>query len=483
MFQSRIAIVAGAVIALMAAVAFGRINSTLDRAARQQAHDVVTRAQLAFPKLDLLRGIELMNSTVSLASDEEFGHALTPGKTKDQMRQAAFVAIEARNARLETKGRKADLIVLVGATGQVLARNLNPNAMVDEDLRAKYPLVAKVLEGQPYKDVWKFDGRLYHVAAAPIRPTGQVLGALIVGYAASTSDANADRERTGADIAYVLDNGVQASSWKRHGGETEEERDLTTAMQMEQDGVKVAEVISQGTLSKVFEVTLHGERYMAAAGPLPGNLSPAGKTAAGFVVVSSLSSARTPLSGATTWVLLLGLVALGAAVGAAVFTSMAFLVPLDSIERGVAEVINGNHNFTFEAPSPSMEGLANGLNTMMARLTGRPDPTDDEDGSTGGRWGGGEGEGAEPQAGARLSPENQRLAAESQDDYLKRLFKEYCEARTATGEGTDGLAFDAFVDKLDKNAAQLTEKFKCRTVRFKVAVKNGVTTLKPVPLP
>ena len=44
----------------------------------------------------------------------------------------------------------------------------------------------------------------------------------------------------------------------------------------------------------------------------------------------------------------------------------------------MAEVINGNRDYSFDSPSKDFEGLANGLNVMLARLLGRPDPSDDE---------------------------------------------------------------------------------------------------------
>jgi hypothetical protein len=187
-------------------------------------------------------------------------------------------------------------------------------------------------------------------------------------------------------------------------------------------------------------------------------------------------------------VLALGIVSLLVAMFAVVLTSMRFLMPLDTVEKGVAEVINGSRDVTFEAGSPDFEGLANGLNVMMARLLGRPDPTDDDLGSSepsgqGGRW---QGELAveENPTGPQtaLSPENVSLANEPEDQYLRRVFDEYVAARKQTGEGIEGLAYEGFAAKLKQNEAALRKKYDAKMVRFKVVVKNSQTTLKPVPI-
>ncbi len=57
---------------------------------------------------------------------------------------------------------------------------------------------------------------------------------------------------------------------------------------------------------------------------------------------------------------------------------MRFIRPLDKIELGVAEIINGNIDYKFKPVGPDFEGLSNGLNVMLARLLGREEPNEDE---------------------------------------------------------------------------------------------------------
>ena len=64
--------------------------------------------------------------------------------------------------------------------------------------------------------------------------------------------------------------------------------------------------------------------------------------------------------------------------GAVVMTAQRFIKPLDKIELGVAEIINGNIDYQFRPVGPDFEGLSNGLNVMLARLLGREEPNEDE---------------------------------------------------------------------------------------------------------
>jgi hypothetical protein len=478
MYRARIPLTAAVVVAATMLAVLLSVRATLGGRVQATVQQRVERAQRTWPSLDLLRGIDLTNETARFARDDEFG-AVFEKKSADEARQAAFVAVSARNARLAAEGRKADLVAVVGANGHVVARDLNINAMYDDDLKARYPSVGKALDGVADKDVWNFDGHLYRVGAAPIRSrAGAVVGALVVGYVASANDAQADRDKLGCQVAYFLDGKIHASSFKKEGGESAEEKQLAAQLF---DGPKLADAAIAGSLSKPTVVKIGSEDFLAATGPLPGNLT---RSKSGFVVLSSLTAAGSSLASVTFLVLVLGLVGLLVAVGAAVLTAMRFLQPLDHLESGVAEVINGNRDYSFDTPSKDFEGLANGLNVMLARLLGRPDPSDDDlggDGEGQQRWGGELSVDATA-TGPQTSPELAALAEEPEEQYLRRVFDEYVAARKQTNEGTDGLTFDGFVQKIGQNEAALKQKYGARMVRFKVVVKNGQTTLKPYPI-
>src|SRR5438445_9410799 len=211
MFRARIPLAAAAVILLTTIAVLFSIRANLSATAQNEVQKRVERAQATWPSLDLLRGIDLTNETAKHARVDEFG-AIFDKKTTDEQRQAAFMAVSGHNGQLEADGHKADIVAVVGANGHVIARDLNINAMFEDDLKARYPSVGKALDGAANKDVWSFDGHLYRVGAAPIRAKGGVVvGALIIGYVASQSDAAGDREKLGTEVAYFLDGKVHAS--------------------------------------------------------------------------------------------------------------------------------------------------------------------------------------------------------------------------------------------------------------------------------
>jgi hypothetical protein len=79
-------------------------------------------------------------------------------------------------------------------------------------------------------------------------------------------------------------------------------------------------------------------------------------------------------------------------------------------------------------------------------------------------------------APATASPE------EDEDVHWRAVHAEFLEARAACGEPVEGLGFDRFRPKLQKNKDALVAKYGCRTVRFQVYVKEGKAALKATPV-
>jgi hypothetical protein len=479
-FRARIALAAAVVILAGTVLSATLAGSILRDSARMAVSQRVTEAQEAFGALERMRGIEVTNDAVRFAREDESAQVFDKG-AGDPQRQAAFNAVEVFNARLSKDGHKADIVALLGANGHVVARDLNIGVLFDEDLKAKYPAVGKALNGTANKDLWLFDGKMYRVALAPVRSkAGQVVGAMLIGYVSSAKDADGDHKKLGVHVAYFLDGKIQASSFAKEGQESAEEKGIADAIF---GAGKPAETAAAGDLSKNFTIKIAGEDFVAAAGPLPGNLT---HSKSGFVVLASTTAAEAALSRVSSLFYALGALALLCALGATLGTALRFVRPLDDIETGVTEVINGNHDYTFESTSPDYEGLANALNVMVARLTGRPDPTDDELGGgtpdNSGRWQTGV-EIDSNTTGPQLSVENARIAAEPEETYFKRTFEEYVASRKQTNESTEGVTLDGFTKQLRAQEEPLKQKFGVSRVRFKVVVKDGKTTLKPIPIP
>jgi aminoglycoside/choline kinase family phosphotransferase len=78
-------------------------------------------------------------------------------------------------------------------------------------------------------------------------------------------------------------------------------------------------------------------------------------------------------------------------------------------------------------------------------------------------------------------PDLAALAQESEPDYYKRVYTEYLAARRASGH-PDEVSFENFIAKLKVNEGKLKAQYQCRAVRFRVVMKDGKVTLKPVPI-
>lgn len=86
-----------------------------------------------------------------------------------------------------------------------------------------------------------------------------------------------------------------------------------------------------------------------------------------------------------------------------------------------------------------------------------------------------------PAAPARPAPAPAG-AVDSDEAHYQHVFAEFLATRERCGEPASNLTFEKFAAKLQKNREQLIEKYKCRTVRFTVYVKDGKAALKASPV-
>src|SRR5581483_690853 len=196
---------------------------------------------------------------------------------------------------------------------------------------------------------------------------------------------------------------------------------------------------------------LDGHEYAAVAAPLFGN---AFDKTSGVVLMNSISSEMDRVSGIGFKIIGFGVLAILVALGAAVMTAIRFIRPLDKIELGVAEIINGNIDYTFKPAGPDFEGLSNSLNVMMARLLGREEPNEDEveeEADEAQRWRSEQmqfDEVSQSSDAATADPAAQALAQENEAMYFDRVFGEYVAALKSQGKPTAGITVQAFTTKL-----------------------------------
>jgi len=76
-----------------------------------------------------------------------------------------------------------------------------------------------------------------------------------------------------------------------------------------------------------------------------------------------------------------------------------------------------------------------------------------------------------------------KSAGVSADDaHFKEVFDQFLKTKKQCGEAIAGLSFVRFSEKLRKNTGDLKTRYKCRSVKFQVYVKNGKAALRATPI-
>jgi len=83
---------------------------------------------------------------------------------------------------------------------------------------------------------------------------------------------------------------------------------------------------------------------------------------------------------------------------------------------------------------------------------------------------------------SRPPPAAPPSTAGGEEEHWQQVFQEFMKIRADCGEPSEGLTFDRFRVKLQKNKDGLVQKYACRTVRFQVYVKEGKAALKATPV-
>jgi hypothetical protein len=498
MSRTVIAAFVAAVIAVLTATAFFVTSKSFQERLRKDADTKLARAYQVVQQLNQLEGIDVSNKAERLAAEKEFvtaikAHSVTERQTQARIGFQKFIADEKQGAI------KPDIIAVVDATGNLLAMNEVPTVVAkqwktnqgDSIIPALNVVLGKKLV---ISDIWNYGEKgMMRVGVAPVidpdapisskDPEGVVIiGAIVVAYAQTSREAQKDRNLLGTEIAYYDNKNVVATSFTRVTSTEEDTAKVRLLTELLKSGV----VTESGAKQKV---AVGGVDYLVAAVKMPRSstrtLPPEyPPVTAGAVVLAPISDPGNTAGTVTLFIALLGAGALAIALLGLYLSHRRLLAQVDQIELGVADIINGNVDRTFRPVGLELDGLANGLNVMLARLLGRPEPGeeafdeegnpivqghvefDDDDSSA---------------APAAPDPDLAALAQESEPDYYKRVYTEYLAARRAIGN-PDEVSFENFIAKLKVNEGKLKAQYQCRAVRFRVVMKDGKVTLKPVPI-
>jgi hypothetical protein len=490
MHRMKIGLAAAGILLVVTVAFYVTATKSQGNNAVEQAEQSLGRAERAFAEIGRLRAAEAALQALDIARRPTVVAVFA--NSGDAVADAAFAECNAINKQLEREGRKAAVVAVLDANGKVIARDLDRNAMVGDDLKAQHAVVAHALRGRPGKDVWFFDKGIKEFAVAPVsRADGTIAGGLLIGQALSASRAQDTRDELGVEIGYFHGPGagtpggpaMDVSSFGAAGDPKREDTNKTQALGAAVFGAeKLAETaLEKRRPSSAVRLTIDGRDYLALAAPLLGNFE---DRRTGVVLASSISDASDHSGGGAGQLLGLGLLAILVSLAAAVLTAKRFLAPLDKIELGVSEIINGNIDYTFKPVGPDFEGLSNALNVMLARLLGREEPNEDaveeEEEGASHVWKAeqmiiDEGDGAGAQGASALAQEGEAA-------YYPRLFNEYVAALRSTGKPAEGLSVPAFMAKLRLAEAGLKEKWSCRMVRFQLVMRGQDIVFRAIKL-
>ncbi len=486
------------VIAVLTLGAYVVTTSSLEGRIRADVKRRVARGQALLGKTAELEGLGLLKRAEALASDPLFANAIGAGQGASANPELAERGFKRFRAKQATGEVLPDVLALVDAKGMVVALMLGDKEVVNpiQDLyiregKAKYRAIELALQAPPEKrqivsEIWDYEtiGPM-KAAVAPVVDTdvGETVGVVIIAYAITAGEAAKQRDLLGAEVAYFQGDRIYATSF---GGEKGSDKRSALAKPLFERGLAKQALESEGGFADLVTIELDGDEYVATAGRLP-RYSTQGfpkdypAVASGALVAMSVADALAPLGTVKLSILLVGFGVMIVALLSIFVTAKRILGPLDEIEVGINEIINGNIDRTFRPVGSDLDGLANALNVMLARLLGRPEPGEeqyDEDGNI-----------IQPAALAfdteGLSPKDQeavQLAREPEESYYRRVYDEYVAARRDNGENVEGVSYESFVAKLRLNEANLKTKYESSAVRFKVVTKDGKVTLKPVPI-
>ena len=495
--------VIAAIIAMLTAVAYFVTTSSLEKDIERDARLRVAKSQELLVQNSSLEMLGLLKDTEQLAHDPDLLKSLTSGSGPNS--RQAELAFQKFRAKLAGDGdkkaqrRPPDIMALTDENGKLVALmsgdkpvfNPIPDTYI-KDGKVKYAALALAIDKhQITSEVWDYENLgPMKAGVAPVydKEIDNIVGTVILAYAMSAVEAKEQQKLLGTDVAYFYGERVSATSFGPAGSEKKggKAAAISQALFKGDKALAASALKSESGLSDVVTIEVEGDEYWASAGRMPRFSTqpfPAEYPAAqgGALVMMSRDNELKPLTSVKIAILLVGLGAIVVALLGMFIAARRILHPLDEIETGVNDIINGNLERTFRPVGSDLDGLANALNVLLARLLGRPEPGEEEYDEEGNviRPSGlaVDTEGLSQQDAEAIS-----LAAEPEPQYLRRTYEQYIAARRTTGEGIQGIDYDGFIAKLRQNESVLKGKYQCRAVRFKVVTKDGKVTLKPVPI-
>ncbi len=440
-------------------------TSSTDQLKRSAQRDVAgAAAQL---QLDGLRTERWLTMKANEPATRAALGKATPDARGDAARQ---LADQIASAAFDAIGAKPSIVAVVDNAGKIVGRN-GSDLNRGDDIGSAYPAFKEATaKAHPGSDVWTDKARAdqYIASYVPVRDESRAAGMLLIGVAINDALARVGETTTGRGVLLVSATGDVVASSGNAGD------DVKNAVKANVGDVKNAlttgNVVAGGSGDVIF-----------AAAPLRG-FADGQRTA----VVSAAPSSLLPGAGAIP-LSILGAMALGLilVIAGGWFLGNYISRPIAALEEGLLMILNGQTDKRFELDHAELGGLAFRIDQLLNQLMGvEEDNTDDEGrvskAPTAANFGdalsvdkSGQQAAAEVDAG--------RLAAEPQDAYYARLYREYITAKKALGEQVDHITDAAFKSRIQGMEQDAAGKHG-RPVRYHVQSNGREVVLLAVPL-
>lgn len=284
--------------------------------ARYQRLALVARLLASFPELMALLGTDAATVRDFLADYRE------------------------RNARDE-------LLLAFDAGGTVIARSDTFAPLAVPDARTRW--LEPALSGQPAFGVIEVDGRLHHLAVVPAEAGGTVFGFVAAAAPIDEGWAGALRAASGREVVVLGPGGVAGGT-------------------LAQNRVPWRTAVDVPAGTDVLTVDLGGERFEALSVGDPH------APALAVVALQSLDLALAPYRNIQRGLVLLGLLAAAAGVGAGAMLARSITAPVAALSAATRAVAEGRFDVRLDATGQDELGqLSQAFNQMTAGLRERAD--------------------------------------------------------------------------------------------------------------
>ena len=245
---------------------------------------------------------------------------------------------------------RADLLVALAPSGQTLART---DAIALSDIRdAQARWIAPLLAGTQPRGYVAIDTGVYHVAADAAEAGGTVFGFLLAGARIDDAFAQRLRSATGEEVAVLTVDRLLGST-------------IATADLPWKSGAEWTRFAAGS--NGPFEVAIKGEQYAVHA-------SPGADASVVYLTLQSRDRALAPYRRIQGGLLVLGLLAVAAGIGASFLLARTITAPVARLVHGTQQVAAGNFAVTVDVTTEDELGaLASSFNSMTRGLRERAD--------------------------------------------------------------------------------------------------------------